>query len=88
MTTKRTEVKAMPGFDGTGPRGEGPMTGGARGYCAVRLPGAPGQAPAGYAGLAGRRFVGWPRLGLGLGLRRGLGRAFGAGRRGGRGRRW
>jgi len=25
----------MPGFDGTGPRGQGPMTGGGRGYCAV-----------------------------------------------------
>ncbi|MFC1956809.1 DUF5320 domain-containing protein [Chloroflexota bacterium] len=25
----------MPGFDGTGPRGMGPMTGGGRGYCAV-----------------------------------------------------
>jgi len=23
----------MPGFDGTGPRGQGPMTGGGRGYC-------------------------------------------------------
>ena len=30
----------MPGYDGTGPRGEGPMTGGARGYCVL---------PAGYA---------------------------------------
>jgi hypothetical protein len=30
----------MPGFDGTGPRGAGPMTGGGRGYCAV--PGVPG----------------------------------------------
>lgn len=29
----------MPGFDGTGPRGMGPMTGGGRGYCAIRLPG-------------------------------------------------
>jgi len=28
----------MPGFDGTGPRGMGPMTGGGRGYCAVPLP--------------------------------------------------
>ena len=28
----------MPGFDGTGPRGMGPMTGGGRGYCAVLLP--------------------------------------------------
>ena len=30
----------MPGFDGTGPRGMGPMTGGGRGFCAVPLPGA------------------------------------------------
>ena len=29
----------MPGFDGTGPRGQGPFTGGARGYCV----GYPGQ---------------------------------------------
>jgi len=28
----------MPGFDGTGPRGMGPMTGGGRGFCAVPLP--------------------------------------------------
>ncbi len=28
----------MPGFDGTGPRGMGPMTGGGRGFCAVSLP--------------------------------------------------
>jgi len=28
----------MPGFDGTGPRGMGSMTGGGRGYCAVLLP--------------------------------------------------
>jgi len=27
----------MPGFDGTGPRGTGPMTGGGRGFCAVPL---------------------------------------------------
>ncbi len=25
----------MPGFDGTGPRGQGAMTGGGRGYCAM-----------------------------------------------------
>ena len=30
----------MPGFDGTGPRGMGPMTGGGRGFCAVLLPAA------------------------------------------------
>jgi hypothetical protein len=27
----------MPGFDGTGPRGMGPMTGGGRGFCATPL---------------------------------------------------
>ena len=27
----------MPGFDGMGPRGMGPMTGGSRGFCAVPL---------------------------------------------------
>jgi hypothetical protein len=30
----------MPGFDGTGPSGMGPMTGGGRGFCAVPLPAA------------------------------------------------
>ena len=30
----------MPGFDGTGPRGMGPMTGGGRGFCAIPLPAA------------------------------------------------
>lgn len=29
----------MPNFDGTGPRGQGQMTGGGRGYCAVPLDG-------------------------------------------------
>jgi hypothetical protein len=27
----------MPGFDGTGPRGMGPMTGGGRGFCAMPM---------------------------------------------------
>lgn len=30
----------MPGFDGTGPMGMGPMTGGGRGFCAVPSPAA------------------------------------------------
>ena len=56
----------MPGFDGTGPRGLGPMTGRGEGYCAIVLPSS-GTArapfdypfgfaqgrPYGYAGLAG-----------------------------------
>jgi hypothetical protein len=29
----------MPGFDGTGPQGYGPMTGGGRGFCAVPFQG-------------------------------------------------
>jgi len=42
----------MPRFDGTGPRGEGPMTGRGEGYCVLELPG-PGQPSRGYAGLEG-----------------------------------
>jgi len=44
----------MPGFDGTGPRGSGPFTGGGRGYCALRLPNPEsGEAVSGYAGIQG-----------------------------------
>jgi len=48
----------MPGFDGTGPRGMGPMTGGARGYCAT-----------GWGGTVRRGFGlrRWPRWGGGWG---------------------
>lgn len=35
----------MPGFDGRGPRGEGPMTGGGRGYCALPADGVRAGAP-------------------------------------------
>lgn len=34
----------MPGFDGTGPQGLGPMTGGGRGFCALPA----GRAPVAY----------------------------------------
>jgi hypothetical protein len=47
----------MPGFDGTGPRGEGPMTGRGEGHCALVLPSEEGCAPYGYAGLEGRPVV-------------------------------
>jgi hypothetical protein len=33
----------MPGFDGAGPSGMGPMTGGGRGYCAVPQAGSLGR---------------------------------------------
>jgi hypothetical protein len=49
----------MPGFDGTGPRGQGPMTGRGEGYCALELSDS-GQVSQGYAGLRGTpvRLVG------------------------------
>ena len=57
---KIEEVKEMPGFDGTGPRGQGPMTGGGRGFCALpaesysaparEIPGAYGVGQASYYG--------------------------------------
>jgi hypothetical protein len=74
----------MPAFDGTGPRGAGPMTGGGRGYCAVVLPQAgpaAWRAPYGYVGLQGvplasgwpspRRMPGYPLRGRGGWGRRG-----------------
>lgn len=39
----------MPGFDGTGPMGIGPMTGGGRGFCAIPL-------RSGWPAYAGTRF--------------------------------
>lgn len=61
----------MPGFDGTGPRGMGPMTGGGRGFCNP------------YGPIYGMGF-GWPVwggrggwYGRGMGMGRGIG--FGRG---------
>ena len=44
----------MPGYDGTGPRGRGPMTGEGRGFCLLKLPCDPEGGIAGFAGLAGK----------------------------------
>ena len=62
----------MPGFDGTGPAGMGPMTGWGRGYCS-----APGAGPAVWGrgldrgGGRGFGFRGssppWPYIGRGRG---------------------
>ncbi len=66
----------MPGFDGTGPRSFGPMTGGGRGFCALPIQrGVPYPLP--YSPVYARPFYGRPCLGWGF--RRG---------RGGRGRRF
>jgi len=66
----------MPGFDGTGPSGEGPMTGGARGYC---NPAWAGARPPMYGRGFGYGPGGFGR-GRGRGFRRGFGRWFGFGR--------
>jgi len=81
----------MPGFDGTGPAGQGPRTGGGRGFCSSGVNPTPfrtspyGGFPRGwyypqgypYASGVGVGRGGFPRGG-------GRGRSFG----GGRGRRW
>ncbi len=63
----------MPGFDGTGPMGAGPMTGGARGFCNSYTGAYSGY---GYGGYGFRRgFRGG--FGPGFGRGRGYGRGFG-----------
>jgi hypothetical protein len=59
----------MPAFDGTGPRGLGPMTGRGEGYCAIAFPPpGTGKAPYGYTGLAGTpvqpALAGSPEMGV------------------------
>jgi hypothetical protein len=66
----------MPGFDGTGPMGLGPRTGGGFGFCP------PGSGPAVPWGYPGGVVYGVGRGGIPWGG--GRGRAFG----GGRGRWW
>jgi hypothetical protein len=61
----------MPGFDGTGPRGLGPRTGGGFGFCSPGTgPGVGGYAPGVVYGV-GRGGIPWGG---------GRGRAFGGGR--------
>ncbi|MFH2011638.1 MAG: DUF5320 domain-containing protein [Pseudomonadota bacterium] len=82
----------MPGFDGTGPRGQGPMTGGGRGFCNFNFAGM-GGPNMGYP--YGTPFSGYPYenqpyspyqaypcrgFGMGRGLGRGLGMRRGLGR--------
>ena len=51
----------MPGFNGTGPRGMGPMTGGGRGFCS---PWGRGAASRPYSAFQGRGY-GYPYYGAG-----------------------
>lgn len=92
----------MPRFDGTGPQGQGPMSGRGEGYCAIKIPDS-GQPPYGYAGLQGTpvvlgppnpqptpgaHFHRWARPATWLGPAPGYRRRIGAGRRGRRRGRW
>jgi len=43
----------MPGYDGTGPKGMGPMTGGGGGFCVLKLPSSPEESLTGFAGRSG-----------------------------------
>ncbi len=61
----------MPGFDGTGPRGQGPFTGGGRGYCA-------GYPVSGYMNPVPGRGGFARGFGRGRGLGRGLRRRWAA----------
>ena len=77
VDSKVKEVFLMPGFDGTGPWGEGSMTGGGRGYC---NPGYAGYGTAygrGYGMGRGRGFRGRSGSGFGRGRGYGYGRGFG-----------
>jgi len=83
QVTLREEVIEMPGFDGTGPRGMGPMTGGGRGFCASPVYGPRPGYGAGYGlptwgGRCGRFGRG---MGRGMGIGRGMAYpyAYGAG---------
>jgi len=69
---KLKEVIKMPGGDGTGPAGMGPMSGRAAGYCA-------GYSVPGYMNPVMGRGVGFGR-GRGVGRGRGFGRGMGFGR--------
>jgi hypothetical protein len=43
----------MPRYDGTGPKGRGPMTGRGGGYCLLKLPGSLDEPLSGFAGRSG-----------------------------------
>ncbi len=73
----------MPGFDGTGPMGAGPMTGGGRGYCNPSLT-TYGPAILPRSGRGGVNSVLWRARGItrgynsrGSGYRKALGGRFG-----------
>ncbi|MDY6790311.1 MAG: DUF5320 domain-containing protein [Thermodesulfobacteriota bacterium] len=67
----------MPGFDGSGPMGAGPMTGGARGVCNPANAGFNLQFGRGYGRGMGLRRGFRGGAGQGMGVGPGYGRGFG-----------
>lgn len=63
----------MPGFDGTGPRGLGPLTGGGRGFCLPKILSTPVQPVSTPKAIPmyGRRRGGKGFRGRGRGMGRG-----------------
>jgi len=51
----------MPGHDGTGPKGIGPMTGRGGGYCLLKIPSTPDEPKTGFIGLSGKPVALLPR---------------------------
>jgi len=80
----------MPGFDGTGPRGLGPMTGGGRGFCSpygLRAGFSPyGAQPVAPVYSQPAAYRPYPPFGGFAGAGRGYGFPFGGGFGWGRGR--
>jgi hypothetical protein len=69
----------MPGYDGTGPKGQGPMTGRGRGFCILKIPRAAGEPLTGFVGKSGRPVhIGPGGTGTALEILRNF--VFGAGR--------
>lgn len=60
----------MPAFDGTGPRGAGPMSGRGRGYCVLQSKNDSKAPVVGFAGRAGLPVGGLPTLARELALLR------------------
>ncbi|MBN2534712.1 MAG: DUF5320 domain-containing protein [Spirochaetales bacterium] len=48
----------MPGFDGTGPLGKGPMTGNGKGHCIVKIDKENPEKIEGYSGVQGQNYPG------------------------------
>lgn len=52
----------MPGHDGTGPKGLGPMTGRGGGYCLLKIPRTQDEPQTGFVGLSGKPVALLPRI--------------------------